>query len=182
MIGLWQHGPELARFGGDDVTYRKAADFLYGLPVVEDWGCGGGWFSKFLTRSDYVGIDGSPGPRTSVVTDLRTYRSAAPGIMLRHVLEHNEHWMLVLANALCSFRNRMVLVVFTPSVPVTREINTNANGVPDIAFSYYDISTVIHQVAPDVSLAMESVTTATQYGQETIFYLERPCTSPQTRS
>jgi hypothetical protein len=44
---------------GDTVTYRLGADWLRECNVVEDWGCGAGWFKQFCKAPTYIGIDGS---------------------------------------------------------------------------------------------------------------------------
>ncbi len=77
---------------GDAVTYLMAAAFLADVDEVEDWGCGGGGFRHFCVSSRYVGLDGSKTPFADKIVDLCTYRSTAPGIMMRHVLEHNYEW------------------------------------------------------------------------------------------
>jgi hypothetical protein len=87
------------------------------------------------------------------------------------VLEHDEAWEAILVNALKSFTNRMVLVLFTPFSETTRQIGFNAaQGVPDIAFAKDDLV----QHFSDVRWTLEdNVKTKTQYGVEHIFYLER---------
>jgi hypothetical protein len=47
---------------GDTVTYRLGADWLRECNVVEDWGCGAGWFKQFCKAPTYIGIDGSNTP------------------------------------------------------------------------------------------------------------------------
>jgi hypothetical protein len=92
---------------------------------------------------------------------------------MRHVLEHNVQWQPILDNALSSFTNRMVLVVFTPAVESTRIIDTSVGltsvVVPDIAFRLSDITDRFAGVA----YTLETVATDTQYGVEHIFYLRR---------
>jgi hypothetical protein len=60
-----------------------------------------------------------------VIARLRTYFSSRPDeIFIRHILERNGEWPLVLTNALASFRRRMALVLFTPFGPPTERLDT----------------------------------------------------------
>ena len=43
-----------------------------------------------------------------------SYRRIVPGILLRHVLEHNYKWPVILQNALEDFTVRMVIVLHIP--------------------------------------------------------------------
>ena len=78
-----------------------------------------------------------------------------------------------MANAMTSFKKRMVLVIFTPFGDTTRPIATSTAGtaipVPDISFA---------KNGPDrlfcgVQVLEETLTTDTQYGTEHVFYVER---------
>jgi hypothetical protein len=105
------------------------------------------------------------------VVDLVAYRSTVPGIFLRHVLEHNEAWVQLLDNALASFTERMVLILFTPEWPVTEAMGFHPDlGGPDIAFRLADLT---DRFLPDVAYAVHRLPSATQYGVETILLLER---------
>jgi hypothetical protein len=106
------------------------------------------------------------------VVDLVTYRSRVPGVFLRHVLEHNEAWARILDNAVASFTDRMVLILFTPERAVTEVIAYHPEvGVPDIAFRLADLT---DRFPPDVTYTLHQIPSATQYGGETILLLERP--------
>jgi len=60
---------------------------------------------------------------------------------MRHVLEHNYDWVRILDNALASFNERMVLILFTPERAATQQISFQpVVGVPDIAFRLADIT------------------------------------------
>jgi hypothetical protein len=157
---------------GDTLTYRRAAQYLAGLETVEDWGCGCAWFKRYLEPGTrYKGVDGSPSPYADEGADLTTYRSQTEGLLLRHVLEHNSDWPLVLRNAVASFRKRMVLVLFTPFTPTTRRIAENASlGVPDLAFAPDDL---VHHFAGLRWSLEANLPTQTQYGVEHIFYVEK---------
>jgi hypothetical protein len=173
MKGAWNY-PELPEIRyGDDTSYRKGMEFLDGHGVIEDWGCGLGHARKFVSRSRYVGVDGS-GTAAEVVADLGQYRSRVDCIFMRHVLEHNANWRQILVNALDSFQRRMVLVVFTPFGEVTRQVATTLGmttiPVPDISFRREDIT----ERFAGLEFSEETLDTDTQYGVEYIFYLEQP--------
>jgi hypothetical protein len=156
---------------GDVVTYEKGASFLEGL-AVEDWGCGLGWFRRHA-RGPYRGIDGSQSRFADVIADLCTYTSRSEGLFMRHVLEHNQDWQRILRNAVASFTRRMVLVVFTPLADCTAVLCNReyAPGlfIPDISFARRDLVREFE----DLLVGEESLRTATQYGVEHVFYLER---------
>jgi hypothetical protein len=156
---------------GDPTSYEIGAAWLAGCTLIEDWGCGAGWLRTLLTPDRYRGLDGTASPGCDAVVDLVTYRSTVPGVFLRHVLEHNEEWAQVLDNAVASFADRMVLILFTPERAVTEAIAFNPEvGVPDIAFRLADLT---NRFPPDVTYAVHRIPSATQYGGETILLLER---------
>ncbi len=172
MLGLWDYSKVKPgdRYGEDDVTYEKGMAFLADCPIVEDWGCGTG-YSKNFCKGIYRGVDGSKGPHTDVIADLREYRSDPHGIFMRHVLEHNHDWAKVLENALASFKKKMALILFTPFQPSTRVLTTNAeyHDVPDIGFRKEDITGPLK----GLKVREEVLRTKTQYGIEFVFYIER---------
>jgi hypothetical protein len=103
------------------------------------------------------------------VADLTRYTSHAEGLLLRHVLEHNENWRAVLGNALRSFTRRLVIVLFTPFVEKTSRVGyTEAVGVPDIAFARDDLTAYFTGLNWSLE---EGLRTRTQYGVEHIFYI-----------
>jgi hypothetical protein len=161
---------------GDPTSYEIGAAWLAGCPMVEDWGCGAGWLRTLLPSHRYRGLDGTASPSCDAVVDLVTYRSTVPGVFIRHVLEHNEAWAQILDNALASFTERMVLILFTPERAVTEAVARHPDlGVPDIAFRLADLT---DRFPPDVAYAVHRIPSATQYGGETILLLER---SPEGR-
>jgi glycosyltransferase involved in cell wall biosynthesis len=131
-------------FGGAD-TYERGASFLQDVHQIEDWGCGLGWFRRYL-RSDqqYRGIDGSRTPFADVLADLVQYHSDAEAVVMRHVLEHDHQWETILLNALHSFRRKMVLIFFTPFGESTRVLHEETLGpgrvVPFYSFRKEDIT------------------------------------------
>jgi hypothetical protein len=172
MIGAWNYG-RLDKFNyGDDTTYRRGIAFLDGRGTIEDWGCGFAHARTFVTKSRYVGIDGSS-HHADRIADLSAYTSEVDCIFMRHVLEHNVEWRRILANAIASFTKRMVLVIFTPLAETTRQIATStvltSIPVPDIAFGKQDLTDYFKHL----SYTEESLDTDTQYGREHIFYIEK---------
>lgn len=159
---MWLYSSHQIRYGGDDLSYRKAAEFLDDGPV-EDWGCGAAYAKRFF-KCHYTGIDGAPG-FADKVADLRTYTSTTNGILVRHVLEHNLEWERILVNALASAR-KVALVIFTPFGNKTKQIAWNSGyEVPDISFRKEDLTR--HFAA----YREETFKSVTQYGQETVFYI-----------
>jgi hypothetical protein len=73
------------------------------------------------------------------ITDLCQYESRVEGILLRHVLEHNEAWAQVLENAVRSFTKKLCLILFTPFRSTTEVLSRNEYDVPDIAFARPDL-------------------------------------------
>lgn len=172
-LGRWDRWYSLlddTRPYGDTVTYQLGADWLAGCAVVEDWGCGAGWFKQFVPGADYRGIDGSHSPYADVIADLRDYRSNVDGIFMRHVLEHDYFWADILTNAVASCR-RLALVTFTPLLDHGVKVLTVNDDphVPDIAFS----AEVIEQHLTGTTFQRQTIKTATQYGVETIWTVER---------
>jgi hypothetical protein len=172
MLGLWdrwyQDLVEPAPYG-DTTTYHLGADWLKDCETVEDWGCGKGWLRTLIEPGRYVGVDGSVTPFADVVADLAEYRSATPGLFMRHVLEHNDRWADILDNAAASFTQRMALIIFTPLVRHTRQIAWSDDpGVPDIAFNLSDLTNRF-----GCDWTHETLATNTQYGAETVFRLAR---------
>ena len=92
---------------------------------------------------------------------------------MRHVLEHNVDWRRILANAVASFRKRMVLIIFTPMSDETRTIATSNTvtsfPVPDISFRKEDLTDYFsHLKYTEASFATDTV-----YGIEHLFYIEK---------
>ena len=100
---------------GDTTSYEIGAAWLADCALIEDWGCGAGWLSTLISSGRYRGIDGTASAHCSEVVDLVYYRSSVPAVFMRHILEHNYEWSAILDNALASFTERMVLILFTPN-------------------------------------------------------------------
>jgi hypothetical protein len=164
----WYSGLNEPESYGDKETYSLGEEFLSGL-AIEDWGCGKGFFS-LVHDGPYVGVDGTYTPYCDIVADLTEYTSNTPGIFMRHVLEHNLEWRKVLDNAVASFTEKMVLVLFTPMVTNTKQIAwTSGVEVPDISFSHDDITDSFD----GVEYTYRDLKTNTQYGVERIYFLQK---------
>lgn len=181
-LGLWGNayrGEHPRAVYGDATTARVAGGYVNrdGIVSVEDWGCGLGGFKHCIGEwQRYVGVDGSQSPYADLIVDLEQYESGADAVHMRHVLEHNPGWPKILANALQSFRKRMVLTIFTPFQSATRVIarypNFNGTGVEmiDIGFTRDDIVRTFGALR---WFSVENIRTDTQYGVEHMFFLEK---------
>jgi hypothetical protein len=162
---------------GSEETYSAAAAWLFpACATVEDWGAGPAWFRRYCPPgTSYLPIDFAetavrPGWSEVLTADLATYESTRPdGILMRHVLEHNDSWAEILVNALSSFTRRMVLVTFIPLVPVTFCAGPGSPG-RDWNFAREDLAGPMAELlAGDFEM-----TTRTAFGSEHVWLLERP--------
>lgn len=152
-----------------DETYQKPIEWLLETcDSIEDWGCGMAWGRQYA-EGRYKGIDGSPAaaPYADEICDLRDYHSTVDGIFMRHILEHNWDWHIILGNVKSSFRKRFVLVLFTPFSEKTTALQPL--GLIDLSFRKEDITWFFE----DCKYRIETLHTDTQYGVEHIFYVER---------
>lgn len=146
MTGRWDYSKQPPMPYGHKESYRRAAAFFDEVPGhVEDWGCGHAAFKPYLQKCTYRGIEGSITPEADLTgVDLRTYKSpGADHILLRHVLDHNPDWRLILRNALETFKKRCLLIFFHFWAPETKIVAINtvpwAQGVPDLVFNRADV-------------------------------------------
>lgn len=154
-------------------TYQLAADWLADCATVEDWGCGKGWMRQFIQPPErYTGVDGSHTPFADVVEDLATRVTTPDGIVLRHVLEHNHEWWLVLDNALSSAQQRLCIVLFTPILETTRvmHLEPDYHNVPVIGFALADLTTRFESFGWEWTV---DYVAGGFYGMETVLRLER---------
>jgi hypothetical protein len=154
-------------------TYLIAAAFLADVDEVEDWGCGGGGFRRFCLSPRYIGLDGSRTPFADKIVDLCTHSSNAPGIMMRHILEHNYEWEKILVSAVRSFQEKYCLILFTPFASETKEIAHNRKygvDVPDISFKRQDIERHFDGLKWKL---IENITTQSQYNVEHVYFVWR---------
>ena len=163
----WRYRGQAPFAYAETESYEKAAAFLNGYGLVEDWGCGPAWARRFFT--EYRGVDGSAG-HADRVADLRQYRSEVPCILMRHVLEHNHEWRRVLRNAVESFSKRMVIVLFTPFAEQTKQIAKHWADIPDYSFARADLFSEL----TGLDIREETLASSTVYGLETMLYISRP--------
>jgi glycosyltransferase involved in cell wall biosynthesis len=170
--GEEDHSAPRPRRSGCDTTYKRAAAYLSGVGLVEDWGCGTAYFKRFVPADRYRGIDSGPSACCDEVADLASYTGAPDGLFLRHVLEHDLRWRRILHNALASFRRRMVLVVHTPFVRATEEHHRVAGPpgrfVPEIRFCRRDL---VREFGSLPFRLEENIPTDSPFGREHVFYL-----------
>jgi hypothetical protein len=156
-------GANAAGFYGIEETYRKAANFLDDGPV-EDWGCGKAYAKRFFSQP-YKGVDGTP-DGCDLVANLAQYTSNTHGILMRHVLEHNFDWEIVLKNAVAS-AERIAIVVCTAFSEETHLLYIDEHGIPIFSFRKEDLTRHFPAYT-------EEVITGEGQGQqctETIFYV-----------
>ena len=160
---------------GNTITYELGYNFLQSCDKIEDWGCGTGGFKVLFnnnTVNKYIGVDGSKTPFANIKTDLTSYNSNVDGIFMRHVLEHNYEWKLILENACKSFKQKMCLVLFTPFSDETKEIAHNLKhgvDVPDISFDKNELINIFERY--NIKYELITLNTQTGYDVEHIFYL-----------
>ena len=171
MANRWEYPEETPSPYDDTRSYELGMQFLDGHGSIEDWGCGTTYAKRFVRHSTYRGVDGSDSKFRDVAADLQCYTSEVDCIFMRHVLEHNWGWRRILANAVGSFRRRLVLVVFTPFAPSETKL-LDTNGVPDLALEKGELLTYFK----GLSVKEETIRSTTQYGVETLFYVEKPQT------
>jgi hypothetical protein len=180
---LWDHAyKELPNYPsafkyGDTETYKIGADFLADCETVEDWGCGAGGFKRY--RPDAIGIDGSVTPFADKLEDLVNYTSNVDGIFIRHVLEHDRNWKIILVNALKSAKKKLVIVLFTPLnggdrteeyFEYTEENKKAGINVPTLSLPMDSFFDTIEPYAYNVD--QQAMMTDTKLGMETVFSIK----------
>ena len=159
---------------GATTTYQLALNWLKTCPLIEDWGCGSGYFGTLLPETiTYRGLDGSTSPWGSPSeVSLTAYTSQVPGILIRHVLEHNWAWETILKNALTSFTQRLCLILFVPVIDGEQVVNrAEHGGIPDLALPRGRLVPMLSPYLKD----LEILRTRSQYRSESLYCLERPC-------
>lgn len=176
MKGRWNYEGLGRVFYGHPESYKEPCAWLDEIGgTIEDWGCGCARARDYITKSKYIGIDGSPNDYADKVgIDLRTYRTSCDCILLRDVIDHNEDWRMVLENALASFKKRMVLVIFHDLGPVTKVLFRHTSekfpGVPDMQFSLADLYPLLKPYLVKIECVAAD---ANSPNNETLFYLEK---------
>lgn len=173
--GLYENVPAepSAFIFGDTETYKYGAEFLADCATVEDWGTGAGGFKRY--RPDAIGVDGSLTPHADRIANLEDYMSKSEGIFIRHVLEHNRNWKVILKNAMASATKKLALVTFVPLKEGRTEewysgTDRNREGgidVRNLSLSKDDLLSVI--IAGGCGkIAMKTIRSDTAYGAETV--------------
>lgn len=167
IAGRWDYSSVTEPFHyGKPPTYQLAANWLNVCKEVEDRGCGLCYAKRYFTVP-YRGVDGSHNPWLSEVVDLVTYRRKVSGILMRHVLEHNPEWRVILKNALEDFADRMALLLHTRMAQKDELLGqtTFASGIQVPSYSLCE-GDLAQAVAPYLN-HQES------FENETLFYLEK---------
>jgi len=171
IVGMedeWDYTGKASAPYDDETSYKLGIAYLDGHGDIEDWGCGTAFAKKFVSESRYIGVDGSQSDFADVKAELQDFRSSADCVFMRHVLEHNWGWRSILTNALASFQKRMVLVLFTPLGE--SEMRLDGDGlIPDLQLPRNEVMSFL----AGFDVREEQIRSATQYGQETIFYIEK---------
>jgi len=91
-------------------------------------------------------VDGSQNNYADVCpVELSQRCSNTDGLLLRHVLEHNENWKVVLENAIRCCKRRLVIDLFIPFGPETKIIDRTTSSdtqypdIPNIQFKRDDL-------------------------------------------
>jgi hypothetical protein len=171
---------------GNVETYERAKAFLKDCAKIEDRGCGRAFFSTLFPAGQVINIDGTQNPNVDIHADLEEYRSVVPGIMMRHVLEHNYQWQKVLACAVESFTERMVLVLYTPlvkePVPPAKEWHGFSMEVLDLIECWGNIPVLslrqktIEDLLTEHNVSWlleENISSACDFKYEHIYYLQK---------
>lgn len=161
MIVPWKHNPRY----GQERSYVRGMEWLTPCNLVEDWGCALA-YAKSYRIGDYRGIDGTPG-KADVIADLSIYRSEVEGIFMRHILEHNYDWRVILQNALASFTKRMTLILYRPMQDTEKVVLEKPVELDLPRFA------LVRTLAP--FLQSFEIIEGAKHGHETIFYLEKGC-------
>jgi hypothetical protein len=159
MIVPWKHNPRY----GLELSYIRGMGWLKPCSLVEDWGCALA-YAKTYRIGNYRGVDGTAG-KADVIADLSTYRSDAPGVFMRHILEHNYDWREILQNALDSFRERMVLILYRPMQDLEKVVLKKPIEIDLPRFA------LLEMLKPTLR-GIEVLDGAT-HGHETLFYLSK---------
>lgn len=151
-------------------TYGIAAEFLSDCETIEDWGVGAGGFLAHCPRA--IGVDGSDTPFAEKKNvDLCEYTSECEGVHMRHVLEHNYDWEMILENALETASKKICITFFIPlNEGETIELNHNLEhgvDVPDLSISRQSFDDIVAKYNPE-SIEVEVLETKTGYNIEIV--------------
>ena len=107
---------------------------------------------------------------------MAKYRSNSEGIYIRHILEHNDEYKKILDNALMSFTNTLILVLFTPftdnsETDIISSCKLEGRVIPDIAFNKNHIIKIIEEKNCSYEL-VENIKSKTFYNFENMFIIK----------
>lgn len=180
-LGQWTYNGTPFPYGSR-TSYWAGAEWLADCATVEDWGCGAQWFREEMRGANPAcnvrGIDGSPGC-CDVASDLRTYRpeNRPDGIFMRHVLEHDYDWRMILANAATSFGRKFCLILFTPPTEAETLVYdfTFANGqkCPVLSLPIAAILRIIEAAGGHVIQCITESSPGTEFSTETMIHATR---------
>ena len=155
-------------------------EWMKDCSLIEDWGCGRGYFQWLCKPGQCVNLDCSCTPWADKQVDLVEYTSSVPGIMMRSVLEHNDEWETILRNALASFTERMALVIATPFGDRQIDVLVHPEA-PFYSFSMSQITSVIDSCQAKWHFHDVPITDG-MFPYEHIFYIwKEPAGSPRKR-
>lgn len=165
----------------DTPTYELGLDWLVvdgDCGVVEDWGCGRGWFGQLLRKRTpnvrLTEIDGSRSPFADFVIDLVDWRSLCDGIFMRHVIEHDPQWERIWINALRSARRRIALILFTPLIAGIEAWKLDEEDDPAVVtLALPRITLMRHAHEHGWNTSIETIETNARYGREIVLRLAR---------
>lgn len=147
-------------------TYLIAAEWLRNCATVADWGGGTGYFQTVLPPTvRYLLVDGTIQTPDQVLADLTSYQERSDGILIRHVLDLNAEWRTILRNAMRAFRERMVVITYTPSAGETTYIR-HKSGWP---IHHFRPSDLVDEMSPHL-VSSELIQTS---HPERVFLLEK---------
>lgn len=168
-FGKW-NGKEInkQRVYGDPITYKKAKKFLDDGNDIYDLGCGNQEFKNYIKKSKYIGVDGSADRNPDLVHDLAEDFKQVDNILLRHVLEHNDCWKIILSNVLKSFKKKLCIINFIPFGEKTN-LHHKQGNIPFWQFGEDEFREFLN----GYKYEDEIVKTKTGLKQDHIFYIKR---------
>lgn len=159
MIVPWKHNKRY----GVERTYVAGMEWLAPCELVEDWGCALA-HAKTYCKTAYRGVDGTAG-KADIVADLSAYRSSVEGVFMRHILEHNHDWRVILDNALNSFTKRMALILYRPLQHTEKVVLTKP---VELDLPRFALTRMVQPYLAGIEIVEGAV-----HGHETILYLEQ---------
>ncbi len=191
---------------GDVKTYELGAEFLKDCRTIEDWGCGRGFFKQYVEKMEPVFIPGSgfhkvqytgidmgvdsvqqPNPFADLQVPTLVHYLSNPqpeGIFIRHVLEHNFEWNMILANALKSATKKIYIAIYTPlheedeedKVLLLNGPPTYDPPVPNLSLSrlaLMKLFKVAEQFVEKMIIEVTEVPVQHSYGKDTVIYVTK---------